>query len=96
MIKTLLLLRTVFGVTRIRRNWLDIFVEQVNREKNKLHWLDESAYSRTNEPWKKDQTVSFQSTNKESAFRLTILPTANILILSSFVAGFFVESEAAF
>ena len=39
--KSLLLLRIFFAVTRIRQNWLDVFVEQVNREeKSHADWTN--------------------------------------------------------
>ena len=56
-----------FSVTRIRLIWLDIFVEPANSEEKKSLWLDESAYFRTSESWrKKDKTVSFLSNSTDS------------------------------
>ena len=66
--KKMLSLRRFFVVTHIRLIWLDAFGEQVNHEeKSHADWTSMLILEQMNrEERKKDNTVSFQSTNKGS------------------------------
>ena len=61
----------VFAFKRIRLIWLDIIVKRVNHEKKKSRWLYESAYFRTNKPWRKNKEKLRRKNKAKNKQKLT-------------------------